>query len=261
MASCWAAPRGGCGEPSREHYLTAGLWSGDSVSVIGFSWCKDAPKDVGIGSLTAKVLCEPHNNDLSDVDTAAIDAFAAIRGAVELANKRAGKRARKWKLRRFEADGPRFERWFLKAAANLCAMAETTNTWDLSGGPLKTIPKPIVSAAFGDSSLPAPMGLYCATQVGEQVEHKLGVSFAPLMEGAGSVVGFVFTFLGMRFLLWTSNRALPEALVLPGAHEAAWRRSELLYHLAYARHSVGGHLSHYIHFRWPGHKAPAWVYA
>lgn len=255
MASCWAAVRGQCGRASREHYLTAGLW-GESVTVVGFPWCKDAAKTVGIGSLTSKVLCEPHNNDLSELDTAAIAAFASIRGAVELAGRRSRKRPKKWKLKRFEADGPLLERWFLKAAANLCAMTAGGSTWNLSGEPVNVIPPQIVSATFGDSALPAPMGLYAATVVGEQVEHQLGVSFAPLLI-EGAIVGFAFTFVGMRFLLWVSPRPIPDTVVLPQAHEPAWRRSELLFHLAYSRHTVGEHLSHYIHFRWPGHKAPA----
>ncbi len=72
MPQCWAASLGGCHpEQSREHLVSASLWGGNPIDVIGFPWCRHTPKRVGVGSLTAKILCRSHNSALSPLDGAA----------------------------------------------------------------------------------------------------------------------------------------------------------------------------------------------
>ena len=65
LRSCWAATLGGCGTKlSREHLVSAVLWTGPTVIVSGLPWCKDAPKTVGVESITARILCRGHNSAL-----------------------------------------------------------------------------------------------------------------------------------------------------------------------------------------------------
>lgn len=255
---CWAAGLGECGSISREHYVSAGLWTGPTVDVLGFPWCKDKAIPVGLESLVAKVLCIPHNSALSDVDQAGIRAFNAIRQTVLLGNERERDSGKRWPRRRFEADGPMLERWFTKTAANLCSMRESTLRWTLTGEPLTQIPSILVDVAFGRSAFVPPMGLYSAANLGEQLDFREGVTFAPLLIDSGAV-GFTFTFMGMRFLLWVMTVPPAPTIEVPGAKEPAWHKSDLHYHLGFVRHVVRGRLSHYLQFVWPGAKAPYWL--
>lgn len=235
---------------------------GPTVTVVGFSWCKAEPKDIGLASLTANHLCQQHNSDLSPVDQAGKDAFTAFRDAAVLANKRSQETPRKRTPTRFEADGTLLERWFLKTAINLTLVQPTENTWQLTGQHLHDVPELLVRAAFSLDQLETPMGLYTAANVGESIAFSDSVVFAPVVEQSGEVYGFTFTFQGMRFLLWVAAVPIPPRLVLPNAREPAWVTSSLYRHLAYLQWKIGGrHLSHYVDVRWPGKKTPSWVYS
>src|SRR5687768_3950665 len=101
--NCWASIIGGCSDKaSREHLVSASLWTKERLDVVGFPWCKDSPKRIGLSSLTGKVLCTEHNSLLSEADEAGKAAFDAFRDADELAYRR-GKQVpyRRWKIRRF----------------------------------------------------------------------------------------------------------------------------------------------------------------
>jgi len=235
---------------------------GPKISVVGFAWCKNEPKEVGLASLTANHLCKQHNSDLSPLDQAGKDGFNAFRDAATLATNR-GKEGppRKRKLCRFEADGPLLERWFLKTAINLTLVQPTENTWQLTGEHLHVVPELLVRAAYGLEQLYKPMGLYTAANVGESVEFTDSVIFAPVIEQTGAVYGFTFTFQGMRFLLWATSIPVPAQLVLLNAREQAWVTSGLYRHLGYLRWKIGRYDSHYVDVRWPGKKVPTWVFA
>src|SRR5690349_11968009 len=98
MKECWARALGDCSDDvTKEHLVSAGLWEGSSVDVIGFAWCHDTPKTVGINSVVSKILCRKHNNDLSPLDASAKQAFHALKACVALGTKRSGERPRKWK--------------------------------------------------------------------------------------------------------------------------------------------------------------------
>lgn len=89
MSDCWAAPIGGCkGKLSGEHLVSQGLLGGPKISVVGFPWCKNEPKEIGLASLIANHLCQQHNSDFSPVDQAGKDGFNAFRDAAILGTKR-----------------------------------------------------------------------------------------------------------------------------------------------------------------------------
>ncbi len=53
-------------------------------------------EDDGLSSLTTKMLCEKHNNDLSPLDSAASDAFTFFRELARLSKVRSGLKLRRW---------------------------------------------------------------------------------------------------------------------------------------------------------------------
>src|SRR5688500_9935061 len=101
--NCWAHSLGDCDDKqSREHLVSASLWEGDSITVQGFPWCRDAPATIGLANLTSKVLCKRHNSLLSPLDSEAKSVFDVFRRATKLGNERRSIRQRKWKSVRFE---------------------------------------------------------------------------------------------------------------------------------------------------------------
>jgi hypothetical protein len=55
-----------------EHYVSKCVFDTDRVSVCSFGWCKEAPKEIPVKTLTANILCATHNNALFPVDEAAV---------------------------------------------------------------------------------------------------------------------------------------------------------------------------------------------
>jgi len=118
---CWAECLGGCSDKmSREHLVSESLFPEGKVRVEGFPWCREAPKEIGIAGLTAKILCERHNNALSPIDTAGAAAFKAFEKTARLAATRERMKPHHWNVVRDEINGPLFERWLLKTLINIC---------------------------------------------------------------------------------------------------------------------------------------------
>src|ERR1035441_9295323 len=86
---CWASSLGTCGGGiSREHYVSQSVFPNQSIFVQGLDWCLDKPKEVRIESVTAKILCRDHNTALSELDSAAGQAFKAIRDFADMTTER-----------------------------------------------------------------------------------------------------------------------------------------------------------------------------
>ena len=249
---CWAQAIGGCSQKtSREHLVSGGLWSGDQVDVFGFPWCKDVTKRIGLASLTGRVLCTHHNSRLSPIDQAGIDAFVAIRDADELCDRRNRQRPhRKWRVRRFDLSGMDLERWFLKSTINLALSQKSALTWAATGRPLEDVPLEVVEVAFGARAFAKPRGLYCVGRVGQTVVATEGISFAPLIQDGNSMVGGMFGFRGMNFLVYFGDAELPVHLDLPGSTSSGWEAGQPLYRLRRQRWKIGRHLSHFIELAW-----------
>lgn len=262
MSKCWANVLGACSDKiSREHYVSQALWTGPSVTVQGFSWCKEKPAAIGLGSLTSKILCTYHNGALSDLDAAAGDAFATIRNAVDLANQRAGTPAKKHKRVGFGINGPLLERWFVKTAINIANVSDTKERWYFDKSPLGAPSAALASLAFEPGLIKRPMGLYAAGSVGGQIGFVDGLEAAPLYYFDQGAAGFVFRFFGISFLLWLSNPGPPPELALPWGMNETVASQHVLYHLAFLRWATGAKTSHYIGFGWPKTRPPAWLSA
>lgn len=77
MHECYASALGDCeGRLSKEHYFSAGvlrqLFQTGEYKVGGFHWQKSGYQPPSIPSLSANILCEKHNRQLSPLDEEAL---------------------------------------------------------------------------------------------------------------------------------------------------------------------------------------------
>lgn len=250
MIKCWAECLGDCSdEQSGEHIVSRGLFS-DVVSVQGFSWCKE-PRQIGINKLTKNILCTHHNNTLSPVDQAAIDAFNVFREATRLGNVRQTLEERRWSVAQFQIDGAGLERWFLKTLINVAAGGKEKI------GPRSTEPgKPscdLVEIAFARRRFVNGGGLHGAGEVGETINSEDRVTFTPLFDPTSEfVLAGAFFFRAFRFMLALDEAGFPERLNFSHKDGRHTSHPKPLRHLKQIRATVGPsqYLSHRIKFNW-----------
>lgn len=260
MERCWAQAIGGCGSKlSREHYVSGSLWPDANIEVVGLNWCRTEPRRVGLGSLTAHILCDVHNAGLSPADSAAGAAFETLRRMMALNREREASRHRKWKLVRHEIDGPSLERWFLKTAINIACIQKTKDVWYIDRTPLATPGVHLINWAFGNASIEPPFGLYVAASSGVALPFQDAFEAGPLYYFDQGVIGFRFVFYGVPFLLWLAQTGPPSPLPIPWSRGTSPSTRDLHRHLRYVRCQVGRHISHYVDFMWPDQPAASWV--
>lgn len=243
---------GGCnGGISGEHLISAALFESLTVRVQGFSWCKDAPKEIGLSSLVSNILCEHHNNTLSNIDDAGGKAFSAIRDATRLYNVRAKCPGKRWAVREFEIDGKLLERWFLKTTINISLADRSDLRWINSS--LSTSiqpPEELVQVAYGLSSMPDHWGLYGTSIIGQNVTADDSVNFGPLIRDSEFIVGALFAFRGHRFVLWLGDQPLPPTLASLTINDSDWRGAQVHYHLHTINYVLQARVSHRLVLRW-----------
>jgi hypothetical protein len=208
MSDCWAACLGNCSDKiSREHLVSENLFLDDEMTVQGFPWCKEKPVKIGLASLTAKILCRQHNSDLSEVDTAGGNAFAAFRESRRLANIREKQPKYRWRVVRTEIDGCGFERWCLKTLINLSYDRDRPIGRDSS-----QVGKPsnrLVQIAYGQEQFLEKAGLYFVARVGMNIQSEDRINFAPLISKRGNIEGGLFSIRGLRMLLYLESEGPP----------------------------------------------------
>ena len=105
---CWAESLKDCSNKlSREHIVSEGAFPYQTLRVKGLPWCLDEFKEISIASFTRKVLCERHNNSLTDSDQAYINAMQCFRDEVPLYLARNKMKPIRWTLQKFQIDGAR----------------------------------------------------------------------------------------------------------------------------------------------------------
>jgi hypothetical protein len=221
---------------------------GDKVRVQGFPWCKESPREIGLSRLTAKILCERHNNALSPVDEAGAEAFSVLREMRRLANVREKLKPRPWNVVRYSIDGLALERWFLKTLINLCCDR---------GYPIGTgsaiVGRPaerLVRIAYGLGSFERREGLYFVVRSGMQVNSTDTVSFAPLIKHGVHIEGGVFAFRGLRFLLFLEPEGPPEPLSELFIDGEDLGHCQLNFHNKKIREKTGKYLSQVLTITW-----------
>jgi len=249
MSKCWAHSLGNCSKKiSREHVVSGGLFVTDLIDVQGFPWCKDERKRISVASLTSKILCEKHNNLLSDLDNEASKVFDNFREMRRTANMRENRRPRPWRVVRYEVDGLLIERWFLKTLINFSSYS------DLPVGSKSAdqgFPTPeLTEIAFGIRSFPGKAGLYLVGQQGQQINSVDNVTFTPLLNNGAYVAGGLFSFRGFTYLLFLLPQGPPDPLdnvFFLGLHLGD---CQIHYHHPLIREFQGRYLSQTFAFRW-----------
>jgi hypothetical protein len=248
MGKCWAASLGDCSEKiSGEHVISAGLFLSDKIFVQGFSWCRDAPKEIGSASFVKNILCRKHNSDLSPVDEAGIKAFRVFQECTRLQNVRQQMKPRHWKVSRFRLNGLGLERWFLKTLINIAAQGDDAiGPHSQPGEPSRDL----VKIAFGLTKFESRCGLYSIGEAGESFVSEDRVSFTSF-HGAERkyIAGARFFFRGHSFALLLTAPKPGEPLYFVGKDGTVLKR-EPLYHLRTMNFLVGGHRSHVVEISW-----------
>lgn len=248
MKECWATCLGDCSDKiSREHIISACLFPADKIMVQGPAWCKDEPKEIGLASLTKKILCTKHNSDLSEIDAAAVEAMNALRDATRLMNLRIERKIKSPSVKRFHIDGLALERWFLKTFINIAYKgaypigSKSAKTWT---------PSPeLVEIVFGRKEFVPKAGLYFLGELGDLIESSDKIRATTYATGDGRLVGSLFYFRGFRFLLYTEQSGPAERIHLVGLPDISGV-SRPMYHLHKIRAMIGKHLSHVIEIHW-----------
>jgi hypothetical protein len=204
--ACWAQALGGCGEKiSREHHVSERILKVlKNVTVQGFPWCHE-PKQVGIGSLTAKHLCKKHNSALSKTDDAAGCLFEAVGDQFGAAEASAAQ------TKTLSITLNHLERWFLKTAINFRTAGEPSMLWPTDYGDGR-VPARLVKIAFGRTNFKKPSGLYFYTRPNHILSSENQINIKALSEADNVVRGFIWRFRGLIVLLWLYDKAPAEMI-------------------------------------------------
>jgi hypothetical protein len=249
MDSCWASCLGNCSQKlSREHLVSESLFLSEKIRVQGFPWCANNAVDIGISGLTAKILCERHNNTLSPADESGAKAFATFRESMRLDNVRRGMKPRVWNVKQFRIDGPGLERWCLKTLINLSCNGTLPIGRDsqVAGRPSERL----VRVAYGLESFQGRAGLYFVVRPGMVLTSDETVRFSPLIKNNSIIEGGLFTFRGMNLLLFLEPEGPPEPLdgVFINGEDLGY--AQLNFHNREIKTSVGKYLSQVIRIDW-----------
>jgi len=250
MKQCWALPLANCSDSiSREHLVSQCFFLSQTVKVMGHDWCKNTPKEIGLSSLTAKILCKKHNQDLSNLDSAAGEAFECFRDSDRLSSIRKAMKPILWHIQRYSINGLLLERWFLKTLINI----QSTSSYPIGFNSNKAgMPSDeLVKIAFGFSPFPEKCGLYCVIKQDEQIKTNETLEYAPLIKDNSFIGGALFRIRGFRFLLFITPNGPPSHLTGLGIGEEDWGDSQLNFHNKKIQFAIGKHTSHILVFNWP----------
>jgi hypothetical protein len=245
---CWARTRGDCcNTQSGEHYISAALFSGLTMRIQGFSWCRNKEVEIPVSRARANILCKHHNEALSPLDSAGTRGFRALRAAWELHSIREKMRPHPWMIKQHKIQGRLLERWFLKTLVNLVCAEDGDIGW-ADGSPRAAPPPALVDCCFGPDRLVLPMGLYMIAASGMELADRDFLRFSPLLE-SGRIVAGIFEFCGFHFLLSVWNEPLPEGLFQANGPKGS-RAAELMYHPRVFEMRNGGRLSQVVRLTW-----------
>jgi hypothetical protein len=245
---CWAACLGGCsGKASREHLVSESLFIGDKILVQGLPWCIEA-KTIGLAGLTAKILCEHHNNQLSPIDDAGAQAFNTFREIRRIANVRKRMKTPPIRVVQHKIDGPSLERWFLKTLINISYNGDYPigQRSTVAGRPTDEL----VRIAYGLDSFKGRAGLYFVVRTGMQVVSEDTVKFSPLIRDDHIERG-LFVFRGQSMLLHLEPEG--QASPLQGIHMGGedFGTCQLNFHNERIDVKQGRSLSQVLRISWP----------
>ncbi|HKG61649.1 MAG TPA: site-specific integrase [Pyrinomonadaceae bacterium] len=163
-----------------------------------------------VATLETKILCQTHNEALSEIDAEAIRIFKFIGDALTTAQNWQKEPPAKKPLfpNRYYADGKLFERWCAKTLIDFMCVEKSDTIWHDTRTPIMEPPIDVVRAIYGISCFTRPLGLYLAQESTDTQQEVLREAltvdprFHP--ESGGSMGGFI-GFRDYRFLTWLST--------------------------------------------------------
>ncbi len=214
---------GDCGGAlSKEHYVSrAILETFAKLNVEGLRGVEDgAARPVGVGSLTAKVLCSRHNSMLSGLDNDAAELFKRLRGIMEgRANIMTELAERENDVLSTMHSGDLVERWILKAGCGMLAGGVVPTAAELKRG--WRPPRSWLEVVAGLRSLQSPLGLYVLQAEEGAPVPSARVQFSPMTDQEkGHVLGIRVALSWVRFFLCLTDEADRVEEVL---ERAVWR--------------------------------------
>lgn len=186
---CWANTVSQCDSiQSREHYVSKGLFTGDIIRITGFPFLNGEEKELGIGRLVTKSLCQTHNAMLSEYDQEAINFANALKYANDLSLKRSNSNARKFSVHRNRINTDRFSRWVLKTYIGLSVFHKEK--------PDMPIEK-LSELVFSKNSILRNVHYRISSKKGEEFQTSESVEIAPLLLN-GKAIGIVTKIYGIE---------------------------------------------------------------
>lgn len=249
MVNCWASKLNDCCDNfSREHLISASLFPrSDTVFVQGFHWCQNEQKEVGLASLTSKILCKHHNNSLSQLDTAAGHAFNNFEYIAKLI-KEANETNGRFKVKETHVNALLLERWLLKTLINICYEQKQFigNSSEL-GVPDENL----VKICFGNSTFTGGSGMYIAANKGDQIGFGSHLTIVPIIyESENRVVASMFKFAGLLIFLWLKPEKLPDNFDFIKQRSPEWLNVQPSRPFRKIKFNIPSGHSHTLHFHW-----------
>lgn len=190
---CWASTLGDCAYGmSREHYVSDGIFDGESITAFGLEWCRDEPRTIALKRAVAKILCAKHNSALSDFDgeAARLSKFLVsevyLQPTVEASIK---------------INGHLLEKWALKTFLNLGYLRALHRD---QSNPIEP-PDSLIRYLYCNATIPDGVGLYHVSNSIGASNLDAGVSWNVIrtVDQPNRVVGLTFVFYGVRFAIVT----------------------------------------------------------
>jgi hypothetical protein len=225
------------------------MFDTSTVLVQGFSWCLNAPKEIGLASLVKNVLCTKHNSDLSPVDEAGIGARDVLKECVRLNDVRSKAGHRSWSVSRFEVVGTNLERWCLKT---LITLGYGQSPVGAQSKDSTTPSKQLVDICFGAAQFEPRAGLYMFGETGYNFPLEDKVNIITMSDVNNTFIsGATFFLYGFQFVLYLDQRGLhPEEVNFVSKDGTTEKRCQPMYRLKGMNFQIGKYISHTIDFLW-----------
>lgn len=197
--NCYAAQLGNCsGKLSREHYISKSALelAGKTVRVTGFSWQRtNDSTEIGINSLTSKMLCEQHNSELSSLDEVGKAFLLALKSSFDAATTE-----REFLNEAFKIEGEKLELWLLKVLCGFFRMSRVAH-----------IPSSWIEILFQKRPFAENSGLHFFTLPGNVAWKFNLLRVLSVQDKHGNIAGAKFGIGGLAALLAFGKPSFEEA--------------------------------------------------